>query len=263
MWWFSVGLSVCLASASVAEEHQNTDVDSQFDDFFDEEWEQVPTGYPDVFESSNRRIFAFNQKVDQWMLDPMTEAYRYAVPKGVRQSFSRVFGNLASTKTLVNDVLQLEWRDAGVTTARFLINSTLGLAGLFDMAAGFGLDGHESSFGQTLALADVPSGPYLVIPVVGPSNVRDGVGMVIDGFFQPTYYIIGPANFLIGPSEILLYTGSSGISLRDRHYLTLKAFEESSVDFYSALRNGYYQQRIEEIWGDREGHRTSSEPSFE
>jgi phospholipid-binding lipoprotein MlaA len=234
--------------------------DPLFDDFIDEEFDADLSEYPDPIESTNRGTFAFNRKVDKWILDPVTRGYRYAVPRPVRRALSRVFINLGSTKTIVNDFLQLEWKDTAVTTSRLVINTTVGIVGLFDVAAKIGLEAHESDFGQTLALAGVPSGPYLVIPVLGPATVRDGFGTLIDGFFQPTYYILGPANLLIGPTEILLYSGSSAISTRDRHFLELKALEDSSVDFYAALRSGFYQQRVNEIWGRREGHRTSQEP---
>ena len=255
-----VVLFLVLASVAMAQDGATEEPDPLFDDIWDEEYDAGPTGYPDPLESTNRGVFAFNRQIDKWILDPITRAYRYVVPKPVRHAFSRFFLNLGSTKTLVNDVLQLEWKDASVTTGRFLVNSTVGVAGLFDVAAKIGLAPHESDFGQTLALAGVPSGPYLVIPVLGPANVRDGTGTIVDGFFQPTYYIIGPADLLVGPTEILLYSGSSGLSTRDRHYLELKALEDSSVDFYAALRSGYYQQRIGAIWGRRHGHRTDSEP---
>ena len=252
-----LALLFCAASG-VAEPVEEPD--PLFDDIFDEDYDEGPSGYPDPLETSNRGVFAFNRQIDKWILDPVTRAYRYVVPKPVRHAFSRVFLNLGSTKTLVNDILQLEWKDATVTTGRFLVNTTAGVVGLFDVAAKIGLEPHESDFGQTLALAGVPSGPYLVLPVLGPANVRDGTGTIVDGFFQPTYYIIGPADLLVGPTEILLYSGSSGLSTRDRHYLELKALEDSSVDFYAALRNGYYQQRIGAIWSRRPGHRTSEEP---
>lgn len=234
--------------------------DPLFDDIFDEEFDNEPHGYPDPLERTNRGVFAFNRQVDKWILDPVTRAYRWAVPKPARNAISRFFANLGSTKTLVNDFLQLEWKDASVTTGRLVINTTVGIVGLFDVASKIGLDGHESDFGQTLALAGTPSGPYIVLPVLGPSNVRDGIGTGIDGFFQPTYYILGPADLLIGPTEIIIFGSSSGISTRDRHYLELKALEDSSVDFYAALRSGFYQDRRVEIWSRREGHRTSEEP---
>jgi len=249
---------VFVSVAGAAEES-----DPLYDDIYDEEYDEEPAEYPDPGETVNRGIFAFNRQVDRWILDPVTRAYRYAVPKPVRLALARVFVNLGSTKTLVNDVLQLEWVDASVTTSRLVLNTTLGIAGLFDVAAKMGLEGHDSDFGQTLALAGVPSGPYIVLPLLGPSNVRDGTGTVIDGFFQPTFYIIGPANLLAGPTEILIYSGSSGISTRDQHFLALKALEDSSVDFYASLRSGFFQQRVDEIWADRKDHRTTREPHLE
>lgn len=245
------------AAAALGEEP-----DSLFDDIFDEELEEDPVGYPDPFENGNRGVLAFNQKVDQWILDPMTEAYQFLVPKPARNALSRFFLNLGSTKTITNDLLQLEWIDAGVSISRLVVNSTVGVAGLFDVAEMIGLERHESDFGQTLALAGTPSGPYLVLPVLGPASIRDGIGTVIDGFFQPTYYILGPADLLIGPTEILLYSGSSGLSTRERHIARFKALEDSSVDFYAALRSGYYQDRVEAIWGRRDDHRTRAEPEF-
>lgn len=239
-----------------------TELDPLFDELFDEDLEEAPSGYPDPFEETNRGVFAFNRQVDKWILDPVTEAYRWAVPKPARSAISRLFKNLGSTKTLMNDFLQLEWKDASVTGSRLVINTTIGLVGLFDVAEKIGLESHESDFGQTLALAGTPSGPYIVLPILGPATVRDGVGTVVDGFFQPTYYILGPSHLIIGPTEILLYSGSSGISTRDEHYVELKSLEDSSIDFYAAMRSGYYQDRTGAIWTRRPGHRTDSEPDY-
>lgn len=246
----------------VGPDESTEDIDSLYDDeyFGDDDFDQSPVGYPDPAESTNRVVFAFNRQVDKWLLDPLTRAYQFVVPKPARHAISRAFLNLSSTKTLVNDLLQLEWLDAGVTTSRLVINTTIGIVGLFDVARTIGLEAHESDFGQTLALAGTPSGPYIILPILGPANVRDGVGTVVDGFFQPTYYILGPADLLIGPTEILIYSGSSGLSTRERHFAELKALEDSSIDFYAALRSGYYQDRIMEIWGRRVGHRTTEEP---
>jgi len=247
-------------AADTSEPAEFEEPDPFFDDLFDEEFDDAPVGYPDPLEETNRGTFAFNRQVDRFLLDPVTEAYRWAVPEGGRKALARMFTNLSSTKTLVNDLLQLEWKDATVTSGRLVLNTTLGLLGLVDVAETVGLEPHESDFGQTLALAGTPSGPYLVLPVLGPANLRDGIGTAIDGFFQPTYYILGPSNIIFGPTDILLYTGSSGISTRDRHYLELKSLEDSSIDFYAAMRSGYYQDRTAEIWSRREGHRTTEEP---
>ena len=260
-WWIAVAIGLVLLGPSGAVSGADFDggPDPLFDDFLDEEFDVEPAGYPDPLEESNRSVFAFNRQADKWVLDPVTEAYRWAVPRPARDAFARMFTNLGSTKTLVNDFLQLEWKDAAVTTGRLVVNTTVGVVGLFDVAQKMGLEAHESDFGQSLALAGTPSGPYLVLPILGPANARDGVGTVVDGFFQPTYYILGPSNLILGPTEILLYSGSSGISTRDRHYIELKSLEDSSVDFYAAMRSGYYQDRTFQIWDRRDGHRTSGE----
>ncbi len=249
-----------------AESGDVSEPDPLFDEAFDEDLEDAPGSYPDPFESTNRGVLAFNRQVDKWILDPVTEAYQFVVPKPARNAISRFFLNLGSTKTLVNDCLQLEWKDAGTTAARLVVNSTVGVVGLFDVAEKIGLPGHESDFGQTLALAGTPSGPYLLLPILGPSNVRDGFGVFIDGFFQPTYYILGPMNLTLGPvimqspGAILIYGGSSGLTLRDRNFARLKDLESSSVDYYAAMRSGYYQDRVGSIWMRRPDHRTSAEP---
>ena len=248
------------------EEGGVTESDPLFDEAFDEDLESAPGSYPDPFESTNRGVLAFNRQVDRWILDPVTEAYQFVVPKPARNAISRFFLNLGSTKTLVNDCLQLEWKDAGTTAARLVINSSVGIVGLFDVAEKIGLPAHESDFGQTLALAGTPSGPYLLLPILGPSNVRDGFGDFVDGFFQPTYYILGPMNVTLGPiimqspGAILIYGGSSGLTLRERNFARLKELESSSVDYYAAMRSGYYQDRVGDIWMRRPDHRTSAEP---
>jgi len=240
--------------------------DPLFDESFDEDLEGAPATYPDPLESTNRGVLAFNRQVDKWILDPVTRAYQFVVPKPARNAVSRFFLNLGSTKTLVNDCLQLEWTDASVTTARLVLNTTFGLVGFFDVAAELGLEAHESDFGQTLALAGTPSGPYLMLPVLGPADLRDGFGVLVDGFFQPTYYILGPLNVTLGPvimqspGAILIYGGSSGLTLRDRNFAKLQDLENSSVDYYAAMRSGYYQDRVGQIWGRRTQHRTTHEP---
>jgi phospholipid-binding lipoprotein MlaA len=245
-------LSLGPASPCIAEE----EYDPLFDHLFDEEFDAGSFQYPDPLESTNRKVFAFNRQADKWLLDPVTRGYRFIFPKPVRAALSRMFLNLGSTKTIVNDFLQLEWKDTAVTTTRFVINSTIGIVGLFDVAAKMGLPRHESDFGQTLALAGTPSGSYLIFPLLGPSNVRDATGSVVDVFFNPFVYFVGPIN-------ILIYSGSSGLTERDRYFLEIKALENSSIDFYAALRSGYFQRRIGRIWGRREDHRTSEEPVLE
>jgi len=231
---------------------EDEEYDPLFDDEFDDEFEDTQSGFPDPFESPNRGILHFNSFVDTWLLDPITIVYRFIFPEPVRRSITHFFDNLNSTQIMVNDMLQLEWMDAGVTTARLLINSTVGIGGLFDPAARWGLEGHLSDFGQTLAIAGAPSGPYFMLPLLGPTNVRDGIGLGVDTLLHPTFYVLGG-------TDILFFTGSAGLSERARYYEELKALKESSIDYYAAMRSGFYQNRQAEIWSRREDRRPPSD----
>lgn len=221
--------------------------DPLFDEF-DLEFESHPSNFPDPIESVNRGTLWLNQGLDRLVMDPVTGAYRLILPERVRRSFERFFQNVNSTQTLINDVFQLEWSDAGVTTARLLINSTVGVAGFFDPARAWGIRGHVSDFGQTLAMAGAPSGPYVILPLLGPSNIRDGIGLGVDALFHPTF-------FLLGGTDVLFFSGSSGLTERARHFDELNALRESSIDYYAALRSAYYQNRQAEIWQRREHRR--------
>lgn len=229
--------------------------DPLFDDDFDLDLDDRPAAYPDPFEKFNRGVLAVNSVVDRFLMDPVTVVYRFILPERARRSVGRFFDNVNSTQTLVNDVFQLEWRDAGMTTARLLVNSTAGIGGLFDPATRWGLEGHVSDFGQTLAIAGAPSGPYFMLPLLGPSNIRDGLGLGVDAIFHPTF-------FLLGGTDVLFFSGSSGLTERARHYEELKALQESSIDYYAALRSGYYQNRQSEIWSRREDRRPEDQAAF-
>src|SRR5690606_5819463 len=128
----------------------------------------------------------FNVEVDRLILEPVTDAYAVAVPDPARRTVRRVFSNLNSPAVIVNDLLQGELDAFATAVARFTVNTTIGLGGLFDPATSMGLEEHRSDFGQTLAVAGIASGPFLVLPVFGPTTVRDGVGTVVDFFFRPT-----------------------------------------------------------------------------
>src|SRR5262249_2599758 len=154
--------------------------------------------FPDPLEPVNRVTFAVNQKIDDWFFDPITRGYRFVVPAPARRAVRRVLANLDAPVTFVNDVLQLEPRDAAVTVAACVVNSPVGVAGVFDVAGDYReLPPHESDFGQTLALTGLPSGPYLVIPLVGPTNIRDGTGFAVDLLFRPTTYLFTPGGAVL------------------------------------------------------------------
>jgi len=134
----------------------------------------------DPFESVNRRIYHFNYRLDQWVMLPVVRGYRYVTPQPVRTGVSNFFANLGEIPTLFNSVAQLKGQRAANATARFLFNSILGVGGLWDPATRMGLVRQSEDFGQTLGYWGVPQGPYLIIPALGPSNLRDATGRVTD-----------------------------------------------------------------------------------
>jgi phospholipid-binding lipoprotein MlaA len=200
---------------------------------------------PDPMEGLNRRTFWLNRKVDDWLFDPVTRAYRFLCPPIVRDSLRRFVLNINSPPVLINDLLQRRWGDAGVTTGRFLLNTTFGIAGLVDPAAEWGLPGHHADFGQTMAMAGVSSGAYLIVPILGPTTLRDGTGDMIGLFFRPTTYFLGAGELL---TYNVIQGGTAGLIARERNAEGLRRLEESSVDYYAAMRSAYAQSRHAQIW---------------
>ncbi len=221
-----------------------------------------PEGFPDPLEPVNRLTFAVNRQIDRFFFEPITKAYRFVVPAPARRAVRRAFLNLDAPVTFVNDVLQFEPKDAAVTVVRFAMNTTAGVGGLFDVAADWAhLEGHESDFGQTLALSGMPSGPYLMLPLLGPNTARDATGYLVDFLFRPTTYLLTPGGtvlitgFANSGGGFLLNTLlesstelAEGFTTREAAGESLKALEASSVDYYAALRNAYYQNRTALVW---------------
>jgi phospholipid-binding lipoprotein MlaA len=219
----------------------------QTDPLFDEEAEFEVELPSDPFEPANRKLFAFNQALERYVFDPMLRGYRFVVPEPARRSLRRAFVNLNAPVIVANDVLQGRLFDAAEAFGCFALNSTVGWGGLFDAASEMGWEMRPADFGQTLAKVGVASGPYLVLPVFGPSTVRDGFGDVVDQLFHPLSYVFGPGptwyfNTVIG--------GGSGLSKLDESHDQLRALRESSVDFYAALRSAYLQSRNAEVKAD-------------
>jgi phospholipid-binding lipoprotein MlaA len=220
--------------------------DPLFDDEFEAEFElEGEMARSDPFENTNRRIFKFNRGVHTWVFDPITRGYRFVVPRVARKGLRRVFLNLNSPKVFANDLFQLRFKDAAQTLGRLVLNSTLGLGGLLDPGEAAGWERHDADFGETLAKMGVASGPYIVIPVFGPSTVRDGIGSIVDLAFQPLTYILGPGELIVQ----LYIGGGNGLTAFDANIDKLEALEVSSVDFYAALRSAYLQHRRASIEG--------------
>jgi phospholipid-binding lipoprotein MlaA len=221
------------------------------DPLLDEDESAAPalSGFPDPLEPFNRATLKLNQGLDVCIFDPLTRAYRFVVPNAARRAVRRMLANLDAPAVAVNDVLQLSPRDAGTMAARFVVNTTVGVVGLFDVAEHLGLEEHSSDFGQTLALYGIPSGPFLVLPVAGPTTVRDGTGYLVDILFHPTSYIFTPAFTVVTTG---IQGSTAGIVARDVHGDEIRALQASSLDYYAALRSAFYQHRTAEIWARRE-----------
>ncbi len=199
----------------------------------------------DPLEPFNRTMYDVNEAIDRAVLAPVARGYRYAVPEPVRQGVRNLLGNLRTPVILANDMLQGEPVRAGDTLGRFLVNSTLGLGGIFDPAATLlGVPGHTEDFGQTFARWGVGEGPYLFLPVLGPSNPRDltgsGVGIVADPLFWLGQGAVVDA---LGYAR----TGASAVDTRESLLDPLEALERGSLDPYATLRSAYRQRRAFEI----------------
>jgi len=198
----------------------------------------------DPLEVPNRFIFAFNLTLDTFLLQPAAATYRFLIPGEARDSVRNALRNLRSPVILANDVFQGEMERAEITLMRFLINSTVGVLGLFDVAAEWGYPYHNEDFGQTLGTYDVGEGFYLVLPVFGPSSVRDGIGLAVDTFLDPLTYV-ATANDL--ETEFLIRPALEGIDTRSRNIETIEDLKRDSIDFYARVRSLYRQNRINEI----------------
>ncbi len=211
----------------------------------------------DPMEPMNRSINGFNQVVDKVLIKPVAKVYRFIIPRVLRRIVTNILRNLDEPLTLVNDVLQGEGRRAGQTLGRFVTNSTIGVAGAFDVAVEFGLERHSEDFGQTLGAWGFEEGPYLVLPLLGPSTIRDGVGLGVDFFMHPTNIAIDQAN-VKGLS--LIRFGVAAIDSRERNIETLDELKASSIDFYATMRSAYRQNRRKEV---RNGAPLEDEDEFD
>jgi len=202
----------------------------------------------DPFEPVNRVIFEFNLVVDRILLRPLALGYRTVVPTPVRSSVTSFFDNLESPVILLNDVLQVKPQRAGITVARFVVNTAVGFFGFFDPADGMGLPRHDEDFAQTLGYWGVGEGPYLMLPILGPLPPRDALGFIADSFSDPLYYILDGEH--ITGDDKAIYYGYQGADLIDKRHQVLDEVDEmqkTSVDFYAAVRSLYRQTVNDEI----------------
>ncbi len=197
----------------------------------------------DPFEGLNRVLFFINDGLDTMFLRPIAVAYTTFIPAPVRRGVDNFMANVATPVTLSNDILQGEWQRAGITAKRFVINSTVGLGGLVDYAATQGLPKHTEDFGQTLAVYGVDSGPYIFVPILGPSTPRHLVGRAVDLLSDPWTYILYHRSLLVqlAPKAVV------GASYRGRNDVALNSIKETSGDYYTSIKNLYSQSRRDAI----------------
>lgn len=190
----------------------------------------------DPAESFNRKIFWFNDKADVYVLEPAARGWDFVVPDRVQTSLSNFFRNLAFPIVFINSALQAKPHAAAVELARFMANTTFGVGGLFDPATSWGMERQEEDTGQTLGYWGVPAGPYLVLPLFGPSNPRDAVGLAGDSLLGIyTFFIIPYVTF--GTSTIRVLNDRAAILDEVRNA------KKASVDYYVFVRNAYLQRR--------------------
>jgi phospholipid-binding lipoprotein MlaA len=189
----------------------------------------------DPWERFNRSTFQFNEVLDRTIARPVAKTYVKVTPRAFRTGLSNFFNNLDTVPTVINDTLQGKFRQAGHDSARFLLNSTLGLGGLFDPASSAGLDANDEDLGQTLGKWGVGAGPYLVLPILGPSSGRDAFARAADTYLEPVWYLEDDSTrYLIRLVDLLDQRAS---------LLELDAQLERSYDRYAFIRNAWIQRR--------------------
>jgi phospholipid-binding lipoprotein MlaA len=203
-------------------------------------------GNDDPWEPLNRKIYAFNEGLDRAILRPAAMAYKRIAPAPFRRVLRNFLNNLGEPKVIANDILQIRPARAGEATGRFLVNSVFGIGGLFDVATAIDLPGHENGFSITLGHYGVPQGPYIMIPIGGPSTVRGVVGSVADGAADPRYWIRYPHK-----TEISLGLGIlHGLDLRAENDSALKSLTADATDPYATIRSAYLQNQQSLVDGD-------------
>ena len=200
--------------------------------------------FNDPFEETNRGIFGFNRAIDQSVILPVANAYRDAVPSPMRTAVHNFLQNLNGPVIFANDVLQAQPKLAGNTIVRLALNTTIGIGGIFDIATQAGVPYHSNDLGITLATWGFVEGPYIIVPVLGPSNPRDLIGKVGDGFADPGNYFAGEYHVLVA---VVARSAATGIDERERNIDTLAEIERTALDYYATIRSLYRQRREAQI----------------
>lgn len=202
----------------------------------------------DPWEKLNRRLFATNLVIDKYTLEPAAKAYRAVTPRRLRRGIANMLANMRVPKNVANNILQGRPLATSKTVFRFLVNSTVGIAGFFDVAAKLGVQRREEDFGQTLAVWGVRPGPYLFVPLLGPSSVRDTLGAMVDNAFEPFNYFHFRGETPLRTSRFVL----TALSGREGAIEAIDSINSSAADPYTAFKAAYTQNRAFEIRNGKE-----------
>jgi phospholipid-binding lipoprotein MlaA len=194
----------------------------------------------DPWEGMNRGTFVFNQFFDKYLLAPIAKGYRFVLPGEVRTGVRNFFNNLKEPWTTINSALQGDFKNTGKSLVRFCLNTTVGLLGVFDVASSIGFEKQKEDFGQTLAVYGLDSGPYLVLPFLGPSTVRDAIGKVAGVVGDPVTLALNRDG-----KDDWLWIGTvvKGVDFREQNLEKINNLEATSVDFYATIRSLYLERR--------------------
>ena len=219
----------------------------------------------DCFESLNRGIFAFNQGLDKAVFKPLAKGYR-KLPQPVRSGTSNVLSNLSNVVTIPNNVLQGDLKEASMNSLRLIINSTLGIVGIFDVASYYGLKKlDKEDYGQTLGAWGFDEGCYFVLPVLGPTTVRDSIGSLANVVGGDAWYNVTIANDTqyFNEADYYLSRVLSGVDFRAKNLESFDSLENNSIDLYASIRSLYLQDRQRKIYNLDESTETMSDDDWE
>jgi phospholipid-binding lipoprotein MlaA len=203
---------------------------------------EYPIDVNDPIEGFNRRVYAFNYYFDKYFFLPVVKSYEFITPDVVENRVSDFVKNIYEFDNLTNNLLQLKFKQTGITLARILTNTTMGIAGLWDPATDWGLPSQAEDFGQTLGHYGVGHGPYIVLPILGPSNLRDTSGTVVD---FAAFSAIGPPAWLDNDDASMIFTAVSSID--KRHRTSFRYYQSGSPFEYDMIRMLYTAKREMEI----------------
>ena len=212
-----------------------------------------PSNVKDCSEGFNRATFAFNQGLDNIIFEPVAKAYRI-LPSPIRNGVSNSLNNLSNLVTIPNNILQGDFKEASHNTGRFVVNTTIGVLGLFDVAEAMGFSEYKKEdYGQSMGAAGVGPGCYIVLPVLGPSTVRDTMGSVVNIFGGDPWYNVSVKNDTryFNDQDYYVSRGTAGVDFRAKNIESFDNLEENAIDFYASVKSLYLQDRKQKIFNTK------------